>query len=65
MLQNIKTTWTALLVVGVAIGVIITATVGHYAQAQEQARDNVPLGRIPAANSNTVTKAKPLRCRDG
>ncbi len=49
MLSKTKTAWTILLVVGVAVGIIITATVEHQAQAQEQASDNVPLGRTPVA----------------
>ena len=45
MLPNIKSTWTALLVAGAAIGVIISATVGH----QAQAKDNESPGRTPVA----------------
>ncbi|MDH3688341.1 MAG: MBL fold metallo-hydrolase [Gammaproteobacteria bacterium] len=49
MLAKIKTAWTALLVVGAAVGIIITATGDHQAWAQEQAKDNAPRGRTPAA----------------
>jgi ribonuclease Z len=51
MLPSIKSAWTVLLVVGVAIGVLITGNLDHQAQAQEsgQAKDNNPLGRKPVA----------------
>ena len=49
MFSKIKTAWTALLVAGVAVGFIISTTVYHQVQAQEQAKDNSPLGRTPAA----------------
>ncbi len=45
MLPRIKTAWVVLLVVGVAIGIVITGNLGHQAQAQ----DNTPLGRTPVA----------------
>jgi ribonuclease Z len=45
MLPKIKAAWTALLVVGVAIGFAITGNPGQQAQAQ----DNMPLGRTPTA----------------
>ncbi len=45
MLPSIKTAWIVLLVVGVAIGIVITGNLGHPAQAQ----DNTPLGRTPVA----------------
>jgi hypothetical protein len=49
MLPNIKSTRTALLVAGTAIGIIISATVGHQAHAQDQAKNNLSLGRTPVA----------------
>ena len=45
MLPNIKNSWTAFLVAGAAIGVIISATVGQQAQAE----DNLSIGRTPVA----------------
>ncbi len=51
MLLKIKTAWMVLLVIGVAIGIIITGNLGHQTQAQEseQAKDNLPLGRKSTA----------------
>ena len=45
MSPKIKTAWTALLVVGVATGLIITGSPGQQTQAQEseQAMDNNPV----------------------
>ncbi len=51
MSPKLKTAWMVLLVVGVAVGFVITGNLGQQTQAQEsaQAMDAVPLGRTPAA----------------
>ncbi|MEE8305040.1 MAG: MBL fold metallo-hydrolase, partial [Candidatus Tectomicrobia bacterium] len=51
MLPKIKTAWMVLLVVGVAMGIVLTGNPGHQTQAQESepAKDNYPLGRKPLA----------------
>jgi len=51
MLPKIKTAWIVLLVLGVAIGIVITGNLGHQTQAQEsdQPKDHLPLGRKAAA----------------
>jgi len=51
MLTNIKTAWFVLLVLGVAIGTIVTPDLEREAQAQEskQTKDNVPVGRKATA----------------
>ena len=48
---NIKTAWIVLLFICVTIGIVITGYLSHQTQAQEseQAKDNYPLGRKPAA----------------
>ena len=51
MLTKLKTAWMVPLVVGVAIGIVITGTLGldHTALAKSQSQDNLPLGRTASA----------------
>ena len=51
MLPKIKISWIVALVIGVAIGAVITSNLGldHRAQAQGQVQDNYPLGREAGA----------------
>jgi ribonuclease Z len=49
MLPKIKTSLTALLVLGATIGFITLTTLGQEAWAQEQNKDNLPLGRTATA----------------
>jgi ribonuclease Z len=49
MPQKCKTACVALLVAGVAVGVLATGNFAQPTQAQQQARDNLPLGRTSAA----------------
>jgi ribonuclease Z len=51
MLTKIRTAWLVLLVIGVAIGTVITFGLERQAQAQEskQTKDNVPMGRKATA----------------
>ncbi len=51
MLTKLKTAWMVPLVVGVAMGIVITGTLGldHTALAKSQSQDNLPLGRTASA----------------
>ncbi|TDJ30506.1 MAG: MBL fold metallo-hydrolase [Gammaproteobacteria bacterium] len=48
MSSKIKSRWSSLLVVGVMVGIILTAAGGQEVWAHEQGKDNLPLGRSAA-----------------
>jgi len=45
MSPKFKATWRALLIIGVAFGIIVTTTVDQEVMAQQNTADNLPLGR--------------------